>query len=283
MKPVIFYRRVNDKYEDDKEIREAERFFEVVQQRSEVEPNSLCIGRYSTLPFHKELEVDLAHSQVKMINTSYQHRFIADIKNWAHLIDTFPTWYRAEDVPDKAFPVVIKGSTNSRKDRWDEMMFAKNREDMIQKVILHQQDGFFIGQDIYIRQYMELYQYGEGYWTDRKKTNTGGIPVAHEMRIFVYKGVPFIQGFYWADEKGAIDEHSGGVLDERPPAAWLKAQIDKVMHDADFFVIDVGLLADRRTWKVIELNDGCMSGLSCIEPDDFYEALRDVLKNDGIS
>jgi hypothetical protein len=270
MTPVILFRKLSRG--DEQELAVARKYFPVYENRASIPNKSLVIGRYSVLPFHRELELDLAERGCSMIGDTTAHRSIADIRCWAHVLDTFPTWFRMEDVPDDAYPVIIKGSTNSRKNKWAEMMWCPDKVTMIANYIKHQQDGFFDGQEIYIRKYVPLYRY----MTD----DISGLPITHEIRYFVLDGHIIDSGFYWQNHiddilaKGLTSSDGSAMVALRPGMEWLQKQIDAVcdtIGDA-FVVLDVGLGEDGR-WHVIELNDGCMSGLSCIEPDSFYSKL----------
>lgn len=56
MKPVMLFRQDRETYD---EIQIARKYFEVYERRNLIPDNSLVIGRYSVLPYYKELEEDL--------------------------------------------------------------------------------------------------------------------------------------------------------------------------------------------------------------------------------
>jgi hypothetical protein len=53
----------------------------------------LVIGRYSVLPFYREVEADLAVNGCKLINSFAQHCWIANFEYYRHFKDVTPeTW-----------------------------------------------------------------------------------------------------------------------------------------------------------------------------------------------
>lgn len=60
-----------------------------------------------------------------------------------------------------------------------------------------------------------------------------------------------------------------------------KIQGTQVSEPPTFYVIDVAKTAENN-WILIELNDGCMSGLSMNDPDILYSNLKKALEEDGI-
>ena len=52
--------------------------------------------------------------------------------------------------------------------------------------------------------------------------------------------------------------------------------ITLVGDKVDFYAVDVALTSDGE-WIVIELNDGCLSGLSANNPDVLYQKLAQVI------
>ncbi len=85
--PVILFRYFNLETKEEQAI--CAKHFKTVQSRSDVEniKNKIVIGRYSVLPFYKELENDLSYFNSKLINSFREHRYIADLKNWALDVD----------------------------------------------------------------------------------------------------------------------------------------------------------------------------------------------------
>jgi hypothetical protein len=121
-------------------------------------------------------------------------------------------------------------------------------------------------QHIYIRKYIPLTTYAHG---------LGGVPITKEFRFFVAFGKVVCSGYYWqnyADELTTVPDPS------EVPMQFLQTVIDKVKPNINFFVIDVAETQSGE-WIVIELNDGCQSGLSCIDPKALYSNLKEVLND----
>ncbi|NJN96365.1 MAG: ATP-grasp domain-containing protein [Anaerolineales bacterium] len=256
--------------EEEEEKKIASKHFDVISQRTEAKPGDIIIGRYSVLPFYKELENDLQNQESQLINSFHQHQYIADIKNWYEDLEqeTFKTWFRAEDIPlDEPGPFVLKGQTNSRKFLWKTHMFAKDKEEL-SKVFERLLDDSLIGtQEIYFRKYEKLKKF------DLEEIN--GIPISNEWRFFVAENQIISKGFYWSSHLEDIKE-SGQKIEE-PDETLVKRIIEKVGNNASFYVVDVAQKEDN-SWMMVELNDGQMSGLSDNSPETLYSGLRKVLK-----
>ena len=259
---VLFRRSLDTEHE----FKSASQYFNVCEYRAAVPPESLVIGRYSVLPYYNELEKDLLFKGSKLINSYHDHTFIADVKNWADILDTPKTYYRAQDIPDNCGPLIVKGQTNSRKEKWDDLMFAQNKQDAISKMLRHKEDAFYHNQDIYFRQYIPLKTYLYG---------IGGLPVAEEYRFFVYNKKILVGGYYWSNFTEDLKEKGITTNINHVPTEWLRSQINKI--DVPFYVIDVAQTLNGN-WIVIELNDGQMSGLSIIDCDNFYRSLYENVK-----
>lgn len=248
------------------ELTAAQPHFHCVDLRSQVIPGSLVIGRYSVLPYYKELEQDLASIGARLINTHKQHRFIADLGNWYEVLkDLTPqTWNRPEDMPEEG-PFVVKGETNSKKFQWKTHMYAHSRLDAINVMCRLQEDGLICDQHIYFRKYVPLVKLMDGFQ---------GMPVTEEYRYFICGKQVLCGGFYWSNYE---DDIPGGVPDWKlGPEAFLQKVIDRVGDLASFYVVDIAKTQSGE-WIVIELNDGQMSGLSCNDPKLLYSRLRQTI------
>lgn len=227
--------------------------------------NVIC--RFSALPFNRELEKDLHNLNLRPINSSSEHSYIAEM-GWIYDIEhlTFPTWDRLENVPGN-FPLVIKGKTNSRKFEWNTKMFAKDKSAAID--IMHDlwHDPLIGPQGLVFRKYIPL------------KTLELGIndmPMTNEWRLFFYKNQLIDYGFYWAtlDNLEIID--GSDFLNSGLKVAKECAEI--ISEFTNFFVVDVAQDIEGKWW-VVEINDGQMSGLSLIPHERFYRNLYKVLEN----
>lgn len=242
----------------------------VVSSRMKVPENSLVVGRYSVLPMYKQLEEDLSFVNSKLINSYREHRYIADLKNWYADLSkyTFPTWFRMEDVPDNCGSVVLKGETNSRKDRWHTHMFAKDKSTAVE-VFQKLQADYCIGeQDIYVRKYVPLVTLVDDPY---------GPPVTLEYRFFCAYGTILSSGYYWSSSIDDVKDHPLLSNRNQQEAHEVVEELLPLISDkCNFVVVDVGLGKDGY-WRVIELNDGQMSGLSENDPNVLYPNLKDAI------
>ncbi len=266
--PVILYREGVIGDGDSTEMRAARGAgFKVVTRRSDVPKNSQVIGRYSVLPYYKELAEDLYSVGSYLCNNYMHHRFVARIDNWVDKLRelTPATWHYYEQIPkDENGPFVLKGSTNSRKDRWLTHMYAADREALLAVRDRLMADTFIDQQGIFFRRYAPLRKLLDG---------ATGMPITNEWRFFVYHDEIICGGYYWSNEMEQLavrDAVANAPIDK------MKALIGQVIYAVgnrcNFYTVDIGELVDG-SWTVIELNDGQMAGLSAIDPDEFYPAL----------
>ncbi len=238
-----------------------------------MQPGDLVVGRYSVLPFYRELEADVLARGARLINTARQHEYVADIRNWYHDLARFTpkTWFRLEDV-DEPGPFVLKGSINSRKHDWSTHMFAEDKEAAGVVYSRLSRDGLLGRQEIVIRKYVPLVTYGYA---------IGGLPITKEFRFLMVsfgswnRSIITAQPYYW----DALREDAG--LEEDPPISpaileLLERVVDSVADRCCFYAIDIGEDIDGAA-HLIELNDGQMSGLSGADPYSFYLTLAATL------
>jgi len=264
MDPVIYYR--SGDWTDNEELEAAKAHFHVVHQRTEIEANQLVIPRYSYLPYPKELAIDVHNIGSVLINEPHHHAYVADLGTYCHDLGTLtPKTYKEwHSLPDGSY--VVKGATNSRKNQWSQRMFAKTKQDVPRVVASLLDDALIADQGIYVREYIPLVQYDIG---------INGLPVTNEWRCFVLNGKLLIAGYYWASEPQNCP--TSDPMDLPTEARNLVNEVIKrVGHKVPFFVVDVAEKASGG-WIAIELNDACMSGLSMIDPNEFYRRLRERL------
>lgn len=251
---------------EDKELAAAQRHFVTYRSRMTVTGNELVIGRYSVLPYYRELEADISSVGGKLINSYKQHRYVADIQNYAADLDEMTpktwSWREFPYLPD--MPMVLKGETNSKKDKWGTHMFAQTKEDAIAVYQRLMDDSLLSRQEIYIREYVPLKKLGVGLYDQ---------PITVEFRFFILHGEVVSSGFYWSSHLGDIQEVPSPSM---VPQEFLRAAIDKVKDNVNFFAMDVALTESGR-WIVIELNDGQMAGLSENDPDVLYGNMKKML------
>jgi hypothetical protein len=258
----IYYRQ---SLMDKSELTAASNHFDCVDLLSNIKANDFVIPRYSLYPFPRDQEKEIINIGAKLINSYNQHLYIADLQNYiSDLKDLTPkTWDRLQDLPDdKSF--VLKGETNSKKSNWNKNMFASNKREA-GEVYSKLCDDTLIGQQkIYIREYIPLVTYFTG---------IGGVPITKEFRFFIAYGQVLSGAYYWQNYAEEFD--SLPSVDE-VPKEFLQSVIDKVGNNSNFYVVDVAQTTDDK-WIVIELNDGCQSGLSCNDPGILYKNLKNLL------
>lgn len=270
MKPVIYTRKGFKPWEQE-ELPSASQHFPVYNQRTLIPEGSLVIPRYSALPFYKELENDVKILGSRLLNTYNQHNYVADIINWYGDLEnlTFPTWTLDSYFPDNVNgPFVLKGRTNSKKDKWNTHMFAKNKKEAIKVLGNLRDDDFIEPQGIVLRQYIPLVKLLED--------PINKMPVTMEYRFFCLDGKILSSGFYWIN---FADEVKDLISTKTPDGATkLVEQVLRIIEDKiRFVVVDVALKADGNEWIVVELNDGQQSGISMNDPEVLYKNLYQML------
>lgn len=249
---------------DDLELQAAQRHFVTFSSRTSIGGNELVIGRYSVLPYYKELETDIGYKGAKLINSHQQHRYVADLWNYVDDLNelTFKTW-NVKDlgaVPS-GIPLVLKGETNSRKDLWKTHMYAKDKKDAVEVYLNLSRDNLIGQQEIYVREYVPLVKLIDDPY---------GAPVTLEFRFFVAYGEVVSSGFYWSSH---VDELESVPSPSQVPQEFIQKVIDRVKDKVNFFVMDVAK-TQSGDWIVVELNDGQMSGLSENDPNVLYKNLK---------
>jgi hypothetical protein len=263
MKPVILFRKID--FHDDKEFEVAKSVFPTYEARSSVLPGSLVIPRYSALPFHKELETDITNQGSRLINTTTQHNYVANLSHWYHDFEdiTPKTWFRLFEAGLYSNgPFVLKGETNSKKFSWKTHMYARDFQaagDVYSRLL---EDGLIGPQGIVVRKYTPLRNHG---------IMPSGVPISHEFRCFFYKDRLLTKAFYWSNEEVQAEDNV--------PRTFLDNVASRAAPNVTFWVADVAQ-TEQGDWIVVELNDGSMSGLSATPPLDLYTRLREEISND---
>jgi len=263
MNPTILFRK---DYSTEEELEIAKKYFNVVEYRSEVPSNSLVIGRYSTLPYYRELEHDLKTNGSKLVNTIDQYHWVANFEWYEALKEfTFETWFRAQDIPDDGTQFVLKGRTNSRKHEWNRLMKADSRQRAIEIMIALNEDSLIAPQGIVFRRYEPLVTYEIG---------LNGLPITNEWRFYFYKDTMLSYGYYWTMAENVDREISGKAM------KFVKEVADVVKDYTNFFVLDI---AEKQSggWVLVEVNDAQMGGLSENDPNTLYQNLKNAINFDG--
>lgn len=263
--PIVLYRDCQEMSDDEKEA--IKQNFPYETSRMRVPHDSLIIGRYSTMPFYKELEEDVSVINSTLINSYKQHRYVADIQNYYYdLQDYTPkTYFRLEDIPENG-KYVLKGITSSRKNLFNTHMFADGKKEAIKVASRLYDDALISSQgEIVIREFVDLVNYGND--------PICGIPIAEEFRFFILDGKILSGGYYWSSH---IDKLGHSPSANCVPPSFLNKIINIIKDKIRFVVIDVAQTKSGE-WIVIELNDGTMSGLSENDPYELYSNMKKVL------
>ncbi len=262
LKPVILFR---DSLAEHQEMEVASKYFTICHFRAQVPQNSLVIGRYSVLPFYKELTQDLQENGSCLVNSYQQHVWIANMREWYQDLNglTPKTWFNLSEIPNEG-PFVLKGETNSRKFDWATHMFAANKKEAIEVYQRLSRDSLIGSQNIYIREYKPLRRLAEG---------LNRLPISEEYRFFIFDGKIVSSAFYWSSH---IDDLTEVPTPDRVPESFMREVISRIGSNARFVVVDVAIQEDG-TPIVIELNDGQMSGLSENDPNILYSNLKKSL------
>lgn len=256
MKNVILFRK---SLSEENELDIVKNYFDVYEYRSQIPKNSLVIGRYSVLPFYNELETDLKNNDSKLINSYVQHLWVANFEYYDILKKfTFKTWTDNNfHKCDYDGPFVVKGKTNSRKFNWNTSMFARTKKDASIIASNLKSDSLIGPQDIIYREYVKLKEIEIG---------LNGLPFSNEWRFFYYKNKYLCHAYYWtiADDKSKINDEGAKKFAD--------VIADIVQNYVNFFVLDVAQ-TENGNWKLVEINDGQMSGLSDNDPNKLYHEL----------
>ncbi len=257
-KPQILFRQ---DFASEGELEIAKEYFDVVEFRSDAK-DALVFGRYSTLPYYKELEHDLKNQNCVLVNSWKQYNWIADFE-WYNVLEpyTFKTWFNAVELKEEDAPFIVKGRTNSRKQYWDTLMFAESKRKAIEIGWELSKDALIGTQGLVFRKYEKLVTYEHG---------INGLPFTNEWRFFFYKGEILAYSYYWS-----IAVNTDIILDKE--GYEFAEKVGKIASDyVNFYVLDI---AKKETgeWVLVEVNDGQMSGLSDIDPHVLYSNLKKLL------
>lgn len=274
MYPIILYRDSEFTF-NRKEVVAMKKYFRTTPNRATIKPNDLVIGRLSVLPYYRETHDDIAIMGGKLINGTHHHGYLANLAYWYRDLEeiTPKTWFWWADIPHDDIPLVLKGETNSRKSMWKTHMFAKDKNEASTVMSRLLDDHFISQQNIVFREYVPLKTYCHG---------LNGQPITDEYRFFIYKKEVVAGGFYWSSHVDEINENGIFPDHKNVPREFLDKVISKVQYDDMFYVADVAQ-TENGNWILIELNDACMSGLSCIDPDTLYLNLKNLLEKEGHS
>ena len=261
MQPAILFRKA---IRDEQEGEIAAKYFPITYNRTTCK-DQLVIGRYSCLPYYKELEEDLQFNGCRLINTYKEHRWIADFEYYDDLRIYTPESWREKHfyLCDYPGPFIVKGLTNSRKHQFNTHMYAETRQQAL-RVASELHNDMLIGeQEIVMRKYVPLKTFEVG---------INGIRFTNEWRFFYLKDMRLSYGYYWS----SADDLSLPYMDSEGLALADKVAQIASKH-ATFFALDI---AEKEAggWTLVEVNDGQCSGLSENCPKTLYYNLSETLK-----
>lgn len=252
------------------EFKAAKQFFpNTVENRVLCEKNAVIIPRYSALPYYQELEQDLSYQGNRLINTYKQHKFIADFAYYNLVQNHTPkTWFSlAEALADGYHgPFFIKGKTNSRKFEFNTHCYAKDVKEAVEVSSRLYQDSMIGTQGLIYREYVKL---------KASEIGLNGLPFANEWRFFFLGSHLVEYGYYWSCAENIIKNKYC------PQKVFNLAMsiAQEFSKRVNFFVLDIAETQDGRA-ILIEANDSSMSGLSTIDPNEFYRHLSYWLYDD---
>lgn len=189
---------------------------------------------------------------------------LAYVDWWDAIPDMTPlTWTAPVEIPQAAYPVVVKGKIHSKKGLWPRLMVAQTYADALRI-------SSALYDDAHISRHGLIYRDMEDFAPVEHREV--GPPAINEWRVFALNGIPFISGYYWHDVECPYP----------PRPKFLRQFVQKVLTKAnkthprgplDLTCVDVGVKPDG-ILRVIEINDGRQAGLQAINPLDFYRKLR---------
>lgn len=246
------------------EFQVANEYFPVVEYRSQIPRESLVIPRYSALPFYGELEADLSASSSVLINSFEQHRWIASFEYYDILKKyTFESWNDSNFYKtDYDGPFVVKGRTNSKKHKWDKLMFAETKAAAIRLASELMNDMLIAEQGVIYRKYVPLKTFEIG---------LHGMRFTNEWRFFYLGKKLLTYGYYWTN----AEDPSKATMDA-DGLEFANHIAEVASNYVNFFVLDIAE-KEEGGWILVEVNDGSMSGLSDNSPIALYRGLSEAL------
>jgi hypothetical protein len=245
------------------ELRIAREHFRVEESRTACK-DSLVIGRYSTLPYYRELERDLEVNGCQLINNLAEHTWIAEFRYYMALKEYTPESWDEDNFHLCAHggPFVVKGKLSSKKRQWSTQMFARTRKQALAIAARLKQDTWIGDQGIIFRRYVPLRTFGRSKY---------GLPFTNEWRFFYFLETRLSYGCYWSMAECPCDATMTAA------GLHLADEVARIAaRHATFFVLDIAETATGN-WILIEVNDAQMAGLSENDPGVFYASLRAAL------
>jgi len=239
---------------------------QIITDTQDFTQGDIILPRYRTVPFGDLLEAEATSAGVRLINSYQQSLSVRDLYSWVNTLgDLTAPAHRIEDmdeVPEGSF--FVKGQTSSLKNRGASAVFANSKAEALALAHAITQDDWISGEVPVIRPLQDYLRLG---------TTEKGLPIFHERRVFLYRGIPISEGFYWASWADKLDES----LPEVDSDFWqaVATAAGRVSAVADFLVLDMAQYTDGH-WGVVELNDGCQAGISGGRERELYTNLSKV-------
>lgn len=274
MSNVILFR---NELKLEEEVKAARQHFSVITQRALIKKDDFVIPRYSFLPYAREFEEDVNILGGRLINSYKEHQFAADIGNWYEVLEeyTFKTWFNTMEIPlTENGPFVVKGRTNSKKHDWNTKMYVKDRSKLGYVIARLLDDPLIAMQDICVRKYTPLQTFMNG---------ENELPITNEWRSFWYKGTFIAMAYYWQSHFFDLPIEMSRTLQKDSEYydkvfEFVQPIAQSIKNEIPFVCIDAAFKKEGEI-VLVEINDACMSGLSCIDSDTFYRRLKNVVSN----
>lgn len=255
-----------DKYE----FEGMSKYFQVTPYLSSLEKGTWVLPRYYIQPIYKDPYFEELHAYYKSPVIKADYDYISDLRKWYPGLKEFTpkTWFSHElyKLPlDKKF--VVKGTSSSRKDNWNEFMKADSKAEAIEVVCKLFQDTQIQSEDCVVRERLTLKSYGEG---------INGIPIVREYRIIVCNGKIIWKHYYWTNYPELVKDKKVPTTDPG-----FRKLVKKIKERANVFwySMDIAQDTDGRWW-LIELNDGSRSGIPTENPEvDYFKFYNNLKKS----
>lgn len=236
----------------------------------------LVISRYGWVPNPNWKEGNLGAIGARNINSALQTQGIMDMSWVQTLRGITPPVFREgfQDLPEGAY--IVKGETNSVKGMWNTHMYAASKSEIPQRLNATLDALYFNPQGVVVRPFVPF---------EAWERDFNGCPVTNEWRCFFFNNELLASGYYWANWEEEVAEQGHICAGQpAPPEVLAVAQRAVSMLTTPFVCIDVARVDpsaspddtwgfEPGSWIVVEVNDGCQSGLTTINPLEFYRAL----------
>jgi hypothetical protein len=239
---------------------------QLITSLDQVTMGDVVLPRYRTVPFGDFLEAEVQARGAQLINTYEQSARVRNLFQWVDCFKgmTAPVFTEADvrELPEGRY--FVKGECSSLKNRGPQFAFANSLAEVETLVEYLSNDSWMSRERLVIRPRRDYKRLG---------TSDGGLPIFHERRVFTYNGNVLLDGFYWESSRQNITEDIPVLTDDYYTTRDTAVKIANTV--APFVVVDLAQFEDG-TWEVIELNDGCQSGLPQDSDNTFYKALADA-------